>query len=318
MVGSVVAGLVAPLAAFFGLQGGGARLPAATPQRIVAFSFADGRVAAVGSGGLRNGAASISWAVPASHLDALLASREQPGARGSRSSGLFATPLSESAPDRLRCGNLEFVPIGVRSFGELSMSTDDPGGLQQLLASAGLPPPLAERFGYRIFVPLDRGAAIAIPTWMRVESHRGFCLATSPDGRLAIEFGGNRVADAFTTQNAAMEFEMQFVQRTRRIWNPDVSYSYLMSLQRFDGLTVNRKAAFANDGHGPPAWAFETLMVKGDTFVAAIAVNRYYDPQRISFCRFQPYAPGCQGILDEIATFSQAVLGVHLSTFPVY
>ena len=40
VVGSVVAGLVALLAAFFGLQGGTTRLPAATPQRIAAFSVA--------------------------------------------------------------------------------------------------------------------------------------------------------------------------------------------------------------------------------------------------------------------------------------
>lgn len=40
VVGSVLAALVALLAAFFGLQGGTARLPAATPQRIAAFSVA--------------------------------------------------------------------------------------------------------------------------------------------------------------------------------------------------------------------------------------------------------------------------------------
>ena len=40
VAGSVVAGLVALLAAFFGLQGGSARLPSTTPQRIASFSVA--------------------------------------------------------------------------------------------------------------------------------------------------------------------------------------------------------------------------------------------------------------------------------------
>jgi S1-C subfamily serine protease len=38
-----------------------------------------GKVVAIGSGGLKSGAASVSWAVPALHLEALLLSQERLG-----------------------------------------------------------------------------------------------------------------------------------------------------------------------------------------------------------------------------------------------
>ena len=290
-------------------------LPGASGAPLIT---ADGRVAAIGSGGLRNGAASISWAVPAGHLKALLVSREQLGAIASGTSGLFTVPFLERSMDSIRCGTIEFVPIGVRAFVELSTTADDPRGLNQILAGAALPLPSLEQFRYIIYAPLDRGAAIAIPTWMRVESRETFCLATSLNGRLTVEFGGARVGDIFAVQSASMDFEMQFVQRSGRQWVPDLSASYMAPLPRLDGLVVRRKGFFSNDPSAPPAWAFETLMVKGDTFAGAIMVNHRYDPQRIQFCRFQPHAPACQSIGDEIASIAQTVLGVHLSTFPVH
>jgi S1-C subfamily serine protease len=291
-------------------------LPGASGAPLIT---ADGRVAAVGSGGLRSGAASISWAVPASHLNALLASQEQPRAQiGRRLSGLFSTPYAERTPEQIRCGGIGFVPIVTRSFLELSVSTDDPRGLNQLLASAALPRRFLEQFDYRIYTPVDAGAAIAIPSWMRVERRGSVCVASSPDGRLLIEFGGSRVADPLMVQINALEFENRFLARHQRNWIPDLNYSYLAPLSRFDGLTVNRKAVFTSDGFAPPAWAFETLMVKGDTFAAAIAVNLDHDPQRVRFCQTQPYASGCDNIHHDMAAFAQAVIGVHLSTFPIY
>lgn len=291
-------------------------LPGASGAPLIT---ADGRVAAVGSGGLRSGAASISWAVPASHLNALLASREQPRAQvGRRLAGLFSTPYAERTPEQIRCGGIGFVPIGTRSLLELSVSTDDPIGLNQLLARAALPQRFLEQIDYRIYTPVGAGAAIAIPTWMRVERRESVCVASSPNGRLFIEFGGSQVGNPLMIQEIALEFENRFRERHRRYWMPDLNYSYLVPLPRFDGLTVNRKAVFTNDGRGPPAWAFETLMVKGDTFAAAIAVNLDHDPQRIRFCQSRPYASGCDSIQHDMAALAQTVIGVHLSTFPIY
>lgn len=290
-------------------------LPGASGAPLIT---ADGSVAAVGSGGLKSGAASISWAVPASHLDALLTSQERPQARAGRPFGLFSTPYAERAPQQIQCGEIGFVPIGVRTFLELAISTDDPIGLNQLVTSAALPQRLLEQFEYRIYAPVDAGAAIAIPTWMRVERRGNICAAMSSSSLLSIEFGGAQVANPLMIQDVSVQFERRFMERHGRHWIPDVNYTYLAPLRRLDGLTVRRKAAIANGSRGSPTWVFETLMVKGDTFAAAIAINPDYDPARFRFCRSQPHHHRCNGIQDDLAKLAQTVLAVHLSTFPIF
>ena len=281
---------------------------------------AEGEVVAIGAGGLRHGAASISWAVPSGHLDDLLNSFEQLPTGPAASSELFAESYTDSMPEPLRCGSLEFVATGTRTFAEISAWTDDPLGLHQMLDSAALPFPVLQGFSYRIYSPLERGAAIAIPVWMEVESREHFCVASSPRRDVTIEFGGAQVGGPRMAHNAALQFELQFHQRWPRSWAPDMNFSYLLPQQRIDGLTVYRKASFTNDRLGPPAWAFETLMLKGDTFAAVIGILQYQygDLHRLQMCRLQRYTPSCEGLRDQMVDFAQTTLGVHLSTFSVY
>ena len=283
-----------------------------------------GQVAAVGNGGLSHGAASISWAVPARHLDELLESDERDTPTGS-SHNLFAVPAGEWSgsrqrmPSLVRCGGIEFVVTGLRGFEELRMGTDDPIGLSQLVAASALPPNTLQSFEYRIYTPLNDGAAIAVPAWMSVRNVGAQCEARSADGTLVVAFGGSRVTHPAMAQAASVRFESDVLNRTRRYWWPDANYTYATPLRRFDGLAATRKAWFTNDGQGPPAWGFETLMTKRSTFAGVFAVAYNHDPGRVQYCRFQfPNAPMCAGVEGEFANFSQTILGVHLSTFPIY
>lgn len=283
-----------------------------------------GRVAAVGNGGLSHGAASISWAVPSRHLDELLESDERDTPTGS-SHNLFAAPAGEwfgsrqRMPSLVRCGGIDFVVTGTRWFEDLRMGTDDPMGLSQLVVAAALPPTTLESFEYRIYTPLNDGAAIAVPAWMSVHSEGPHCEARSADGRLVVAFAGSRLPHPAMAQAASVEFESGVLHRTRRYWWPDGNYTYATPLTRFDGLAATRKAWFTNDVQGPPAWGFETLMTKRSTFAGVFAVAYNHDPDRVQYCRFQfPDTPMCAGVEREFANFSQTILGVHLSTFPIY
>lgn len=296
-------------------------LPGASGAPLV---NSEGKVAAIGNGGLNHGAASISWAVPAKHLDELLDSNEQEIPE-SFSNSLFAAASGERSDPtggslgQLRCGKIEFVVMGIRGFEQLSIATDDPLGLSQLVATADLPPRTLRNFEYWIYTPLSDGAAIAIPTWMSVQSVGTQCEARSPDGRLVVLFGGDRVRDPTMAQMAALAFEQEVQSRTRRNWWPDLNYTYATPLQRFDGLAATRKAWLTNDNSGPPAWGFETLMTKRSTFAGVFAMQYNHNPIRDLNCRYQnPSDPECVGIDREIANFFQTILGVHLSTFPIY
>ena len=318
-------------------------LPGASGAPLVT---SDGRVAAIGIGGLKGGAASISWAMAASYLNRLHASSEQISTKAVQSAELFMSPSVENVSRRFSCGELEFVLIGTQDFEELKWTTDDWSGLSGLLyffsgppffcgpplppppfpSGLPLPPPPIEPFEYKIYAPIDPGTAIAIPTWMEVKSHGDFCEAS--DGRFAIEFSGIRITGdrqsypTFDRIRSENRLRSQFQRRSGyeqwrwRLTEP----SYVGPFERFDGLIVDRKTIFV----GPlrpydfAIWAFETMMSKDDTLVFVIGVDWQHDIKRQHYCGPMPAAPGCYGIEEESAKLSQTILGVHLSTFPIY
>ncbi len=292
---------------------------------------ARGEVVAVGSGGLQSGAASVSFGMPAQHLDALLRSTESLAAAAQAPPGLFAARLdpegSAGAPGgaarlaqaTLTCGGLPFAEIGERSFADLAQSTDDPGGLRYLLLQAELEDAQLRAFRYRIWSPLDGGAAVAVPASMTVSENpwTGTCVAEAPGGGLRVEFAGRAVASAADAQAASVEFEQGYVMRSQRFWELAPMFSYLAPLQRFDGLVATRKTAVGWDAMQTGVLAFETLMARGPVFTGAIATADGYDFRQLSYCDEATWDPQCAALNPYIARLYEAIFGVFLSTFPI-
>jgi hypothetical protein len=125
-----------------------------------------GKVVAIGSGGLKSGAASVSWAVPALHLEALLRSQERLG-NGQGSSNLFSAPLPDDGPGCGRgqhepsaaeqliiCGGARFIYTGVRSFEELTYGHEDLASIEYLTNESELPIEQVMAFKYHTFQPV--------------------------------------------------------------------------------------------------------------------------------------------------------------------
>ncbi|MEO0360951.1 MAG: hypothetical protein AAF322_07575, partial [Pseudomonadota bacterium] len=279
-----------------------------------------GEVAGVGGGGLKQGAASISYAVPAEALDRLMASGEVQTAALGEADALYAAPAPETADravERLVCGGFEFVETGTRSFSELSLAVDDPAGLQTLLGLANLDPAVLNRFSYRIFTPLAGGAAVAVPDWMEVESYGDHCLAEGLDGALRVEFGGQAVGSPLDLQFASVAFENGFIARSGRFWRPDPNLSYFAPLTRFDGMLATRKTILGFDQAGGVALGFETLLNRGTEFTGVVAISDWWSVDVVNFCAAQPFAPDCDEVNEYLTLVAQAILGAHMSTFPV-
>ncbi|MEM7523931.1 MAG: serine protease [Pseudomonadota bacterium] len=281
----------------------------------------DGAVVGVGGGGLKSGAASISYAIPAAALDRLMASAERDQGGGARSEALFATVLPSDSGggggQRLTCAGLEFVETGTRSFEELALATDDFASLQQLLALADLDDDVLAGFRYRIFTPVAGGAAIAAPDWMDVRSYGDHCRAVGADGILRVEFAGAAVASLQQMQQVSVAFEDGFVARSGRYWQPDPTTSYVGPITRFDGMLANRKTLVGFDQQGGTALAFETLLNLRGEFTGVIAVSEWWDVNIVTYCGAASYDPQCAELETYLNGVAQAVLGVHLSTFPI-
>lgn len=284
---------------------------------------AAGQVVAVGSGGLKNGAASVSFAVPVEQIDRLMRSGERSAEAGGRVAGLFAAALPAQAggagPVTITCGGLDFIETGRRSFGELAPTADDLIGLAQLVAVAGMDEAALGALSYRIFSPVAGGAAVAVPDWMEVRSAGGHCVATDGLGAIRVEFGGTEARNPAMVQIVSEQFENGFIARSGRDWAPDPQFSYAGPQYRHDGLTVNRKTAIGFDPYGarPNALGFETLMHRGSVFTGAVAVSEWWAPELAANCVFAPFDPTCQEIAAFLPLVVQTVLGVHLTTFPI-
>jgi len=295
-----------------------------------------GHVVGVGSGGLKSGAASVSWAVPASYLSALLISQEQQG--DSRTiANLFANSAAETAGNTGRqpsnaggaprsmqaiCGGVQFIYTGVRSFAELLVGHEDLGSVQKLIATFNLTDQQISAFRYHTFQPLDGGAAVAIPDWTSVRDTGQVCRALNQTGRISIEFASQTVQSVQEGQWVSEQFETSFALRSGRQWGVSPDYSYIGPYQRRDGLIVNRRTYAGLNPQFIPSLAFETLLLhqppRTNTVTFTGVIGAYWDlnVQWVTYCEAQPYDPNCAPFIAEAQQAAQMIFGVLLSTAP--
>lgn len=290
-----------------------------------------GRVVGVGSGGLKSGAASVSWAVPASHLPALLASDERQ-ATGQSIAGLFASAAPDAqgqegqapAPEEYEfaCGGVQFVYTGIRTFHELTVGHEDLESVEQLMDEFELTEEQVSGFLYHTFQPVDGGAAVAIPDWTSVHDTGQICRALDDTGRITVDFASMFVQSPAEAQYISIEFENAFIFRSGRQWAPSPDYSYIGAYDRGDGLTVNRKTIVGLSPQFVPSLAFETLLlhqpprVNYATFTGVIGAYWDLNMEWVTYCESAPFDPNCQPIIADIHRAAQMIFGVLLSTAP--
>ncbi len=290
-----------------------------------------GRVVGVGSGGLKSGAASVSWAVPASHLTALLASEERLPA-GRAVAGLFANSAPDSQGQQgqaaaprdfdFTCGGIQFVYTGTRTFHELTVGHEDLDSVEQLLEEFELTERQVAYFRYHTFQPVDGGAAVAIPDWTTVRNTGQICRALDNTGRITVDFASMFVQSIEEAQYVSVQFEDAFVYRSARQWAPSPEYSYIGPYDRGDGLTVNRKTIVGLSPQFVPSLAFETLLLHQPlranyaTFTGVIGAYWDLNMEWMNYCENAPNDPNCQPVIADIHRAAQMIFGVLLSTAP--
>lgn len=294
-----------------------------------------GRVVAIGSGGLKSGAASVSWAVPAEHLERLLASADQLNSGGA-SSHLFSAAVlddggntggprgGQGQASAFACGGVQFVYTGVRTLFELSQAHEDLQSIQYLIREAELTDADLAGFRYHTYQPLEGGAAVAVPDWAELQSTGGkTCQALGLGGRLSVDFAGTPVQNLFQAEAAAMQYETAYAQRSQRFWQLFQPYSYIGSVQRPDGLVANRKTFIAMEPAGTASLAAESLLVhqlvgtQHATFTGITGAYWSFNFQAYSYCDSAPMDPACAPFEAEGKLVAQMMLGIFLATAPL-
>ena len=283
-----------------------------------------GDVVAVGDGGLENGTVGISWGIPARMLPKLASSSDQASGSGTHphNTALFAAETEAVAMGTVSCSGFVLTKVRTVSFNQLSATTDDPLGLQQLVSYFGVNP---AAFSFDVYQQLESGATVTVPA--------GAILQPGGDGCDASIHGGDFVVHvSLASVNSLQEADMKATQLEQAAaggpqgWMVDPQFTYLTPVQRFDGLVVRRRAymhmnpALMYTGSPQDKYFFETMAARRSMLIDASAINNIANAQnrqRAMMCRMNSMLPNCGAENQRTDDWVRSVIAVHLSTFPV-
>ncbi|MGH7045172.1 MAG: S1 family peptidase [Stellaceae bacterium] len=141
-----------------------------------------GRVAAIGDGGLQRGTVGLGWATQPVYVGQLLASNET--LNTVTSLGVASVDFAETVPKTraeeavgtVQCGALSLVRNRDVRAGELIKTTDDPVKLRKLVQSLiGVPVQQYDNDKFTIWTEPKSGAGIALPKGLHIEAGADGC-----------------------------------------------------------------------------------------------------------------------------------------------
>lgn len=289
---------------------------------------ADGRVVAVGSGGLQNGAGGVVWAVRATYLPLLARQQEiASDSRLQRPTGLlFADQAPQAEVRTQQCGPFALSVARTESLEQLAQGTDDPAGLRTLLETIG--PSLAEagQDMFDVWVDRQSGAAIPLPRGTQLKAGPAGCIAVL-SGTVGFNIVTHRTTAA-TAEGRAQEVQMvsSALEQVLNISMPglmmDPQFTYRAPLERPDGFVARRKGAARAFPTAPGTmqsdYVFLTHLMRGDSYVgiSAVRANMQLPIAEVQACAPNPRAPGCGDFRRAFRDWALAAAAVHLTTIP--
>ena len=144
-----------------------------------------GRVVAVGAGGLKSGATGLVWAVNASYLLNPGNWNAVSGVQGVpvESNLAFAVQPPQQALQTVSCGTFSLTKSRTSSFYDIAATVDDPAGLQQVAQAVGFGLPIDfNNMRFDVWEDLNSGAVIPLPPGATPVVTGGDCRANVGSG----------------------------------------------------------------------------------------------------------------------------------------
>jgi Trypsin-like peptidase domain len=280
------------------------------------------RIVAIADGGLDNGAAAISWGIPAKFLTQLASSSENtnvPQAIGTGSNrALFAAETEVKNLGETTCSGITLTKLRSAPFSQLISSIDDPKGMMQTVSFFQVDP---SNFRFDIYQHLPSGATLVLPEGAPLTRQaNGDCIATDPSGHIQMHLQIGVLGSPAQAQARSEQFEFTWAGDPPR-WMADPQWTNLTALTRFDGL-VFRRRAWIHISTMPgfnDKYAFEALAVRNNVFIGSVT-QYFWTPQmmqQLSACRMNAGLPYCNDARIFLGTWVRTVLAIQLTTFPV-
>jgi S1-C subfamily serine protease len=284
------------------------------------------KIVAIADGGLENGAAAVSWGIPAKFLAQLAASSESTNPQQGVTTGgrqmhlLFAAETEAKNRGEITCSGLTLTRLRTANFTQLAGSVDSPVGLYQLVQFFQMNP---SNFNFDVYQHLPSGATFVVPEGARLgQDSSGDCVAEASNGHIDLHLQVGVLGSANEAQAKAQAFELAWSGSNGRGWIADPQWSNWTPYYRFDGLVVQRRAYMHASDLYPSfmdQYGFETVAIRRNVFIG-LATRYRWTPefsQQFNLCRMAPAAPACAEVVRFFANWVQSVLSVQLTTFPV-
>ena len=281
------------------------------------------KLVAIADGGLENGAAALSWGIPARFLNDLASSTEHPESTVTAAAGahavLFAAETEARNLGETTCSGTTLTKIRSATFAQIYKSVDDPAGLLQTIQAIKADP---SNIAFDVYQHLTSGATFVLPTGTQLQpAANGDCVASLPSGKVALHIQLGVLSSPMEVQARSLAFERALVDGNTQGWAPDPQWTNLVPLTRFDGLLVRRRAYQHTKLF--PMYAdkaiFEVLAMRNNVFIGS-AMQLQSNPQlqqKIAACNAMPNAPQCADARQYAIDVISAMLGIQLTTFPV-
>lgn len=301
----------------------------------------DEGIIAIGDGGIREGLASVSWGIPASQLNLLMASTEYTVGGNIHTQTHFNADMIENpqwASEVIQISGRSFSKTRTETLPNIMNATDDINGLNQIMATF---PPQIDRAGltFDVYQDFQSGATFILPAGFRttVENQKlkvfapgRKMVATIQVSELASNAAGNFTLSP-EVQNVSNTLEYQALMAEQAVgwtWIPNPSFSYLMPVFRPDGFAVRRKSflemrqaynQFNQLYYEYDNYFFESFIAKGKLLIHFYTTNRLYSTrfmQNVMYCSQSGFAGAtCAEILNDSKNFLSMVIATHFATF---
>jgi hypothetical protein len=280
------------------------------------------KIVAIADGGLENGAAALSWGIPAHFLNQLAASDEHPDAAVATAAShavLFSADNEARNLGETSCSGVTLTKLRSATFAQLVKSVDDPAGLLQTIQTVKVD---LSNLTFDVYQHLTSGATIVVPAGAELmQAANGDCTASLPSGKVQLRIQLGVLASPLQVQAKGLAFENALVDGKPQGWSADPMWTNPIPLTRFDGLLVRRRA-YRHVKLFPmyqDKYLFEVLALRNNVFIgsAALQASTPQWNQKIAACNLTPNAPSCADARQYAVDLVRAMLGVQLTTFPV-
>ena len=280
------------------------------------------KIVAIADGGLENGAAALSWGIPARFLNQLATSDEHPQttvAAASSHAVLFAAENEVRNMGETTCSGATLTKLRSATFAQLYKSVDDPSGLMQTIRTIKIDP---SNISFDVYQHLPSGATFVLPSGAELkQAANGDCTSSLPSGKVQLRIEVGVLASPSEVQAKGLAFENSLVDGNARGWVPDPMWTNPAPLTRFDGLLVRRRG-YQHVKMFPmyqDKYLFEVLALRNNVFIGSAALQATTPQwnQKVAACNVTPTAPSCEDVRQYAVDLVKAMLGVQLTTFPV-